>query len=378
MSIYKRGKLYSIYVPTRSGGRVSKATGTAYKPLARAMQRMLDDLGPRGQRAFDLLDHIVSGSLSVPELYDAHASRRLDELRGKLADVDLQGYIAAWHASVRSRISSTSDTHAQYLTKVRSLMPEAVPFYRTELTYARITGWLAALEVSGSTKRKAHAALSSFCGYLQDAGILADNPMRSVKAPRANPPRMRSLEHDDVLRLVESQPEPYRTLSALIHGTGLEISAALKLKRRDVDRVEKQVRAHGTKTAHRDRLAVVEGWAWNYLERHIADMLPNAELFPHTDRWTSMDRHKAACKATGIEDYTQHDARHTYAVRAIRAGAAFEVVARQLGHSNTNQVVQVYGRFRPSQDEYRGWEAIAARQDADRRTVGINGGFGGQ
>jgi integrase len=60
-----------------------------------------------------------------------------------------------------------------------------------------------------------------------------------------------------------------------------------------------------------------------------------------------------------------HYARHTYAVRAIRARAPFEVVRKQLGHKNTTMVIRVYGRFEPREDEMRNWEARAAVLDQE-------------
>ena len=370
MSIYRRGNLFSIYVPTRGGGRVVKATNCSHKPTAKRMEAMIADLGPKGRRDWELLDAIAEGRLTVGQLYDAYSAQKTDELKQKLADINVEPHVIPWFESVRSRVSESSDTHIQYLTKVRSLIPAGEAFYRTEFTYPTLTKWIANLEWSNSTKRKYHAAMSSFCEHLKRSGILQSNPMRDVEVPPANAARMRYLEHADVVRLIEAQPEPFRTLSALMHGTGIEISVAVALKCRDVDRARKEIHAHGTKTKYRDRIAVVEGWAWAYLERHIADMLPNADVFPRIDRWIALDRHREACAALGIENYTQHDARHTYAVRAIRAGAPFEVVARQLGHGDTTQVIKVYGRYRPTADEFRKWESIAAAQDFERVRAG--------
>ena len=75
-----------------------------------------------------------------------------------------------------------------------------------------------------------------------------------------------------------------------------------------------------------------------------------------------------AYTALGVENYQLRDSRHSYAVRAIRAGASPEVVARQLGHVNTTMVVSVYRRFRPNDQERTDWERIAALQDAERAT----------
>jgi integrase len=139
----------------------------------------------------------------------------------------------------------------------------------------------------------------------------------------------------------------------------MEVSVALNLKRRDIDEERREVRAKGTKTKSRDRVAMIAQWAWPYVERHIANLLPEAPLFPNMDRWRAADAHKEACKAIGRSNYQQRDARHTYAVIAIRAGAANEVVAGQLGHANTSQVTNVYGRYRPTDNEKRNWEERA-------------------
>jgi integrase len=365
MSIYKRGKKYSVYVKTRDGGRRVHSTGTSDKPTAKCMDEMLQSMASR--REWEFLDAVFAQRLTVPELFDAKTGSGLDALRDRLADVDLQDFIAPWQAEVLSNTSETSDTAQQYLTKVRTLIPDGAPWYRSQLTYDALSKWLSSRPVSGSTKRKCHAAVSSFCGYLLRSGILKMNPMRDVQAPAANPPRTRYLDLADVWRLVDATAEPYRTVSALIHGTGLEISVALKLQRQDFDRERREVRARGTKNANRDRVAVIAEWAWRYVEPHLVNALPNAPVFPNTDRWRAADAHNEACGAIGIGDYHMHDARHSYAVTALRAGAPFEVVAHQLGHVNTNQVVSVYGRFKPNDQERRSWEQVAVSAAMARR-----------
>lgn len=77
--------------------------------------------------------------------------------------------------------------------------------------------------------------------------------------------------------------------------------------------------------------------------------------------------HRGACRTLGIENYQLKDARHSYAVRAIRAEAPFEHVAEQLGHADTTMVVRVYARFRPSKAERTDWQRIAAMQDQAAR-----------
>ncbi|HKH93542.1 MAG TPA: hypothetical protein VKA54_17195 [Gemmatimonadaceae bacterium] len=63
---------------------------------------------------------------------------------------------------------------------------------------------------------------------------------------------MSYLSLDNVRALASAQSEPFRTLSLLLHATGMEVSVALALKKRDIDMMRREVRARGTKSMARD------------------------------------------------------------------------------------------------------------------------------
>lgn len=363
-TLYQRGGTWYTAVPTRSGRWTKRTTGSRDKAMAQKMGRMIDNLGPKGERAWVFLDAIVSGQLSVAELYDAYSLRKLDELKEELTDIDLEPQVSKWLKAIESNVAP--DTVQHYGLYVRSLIPEDTRFPRSALRHERIVEWLGSRRVGRSTKRKYHAALAGFCEYLKGIGVLQRNPMRDVKAPSPAPARMSYLEMTDVKRLIDALEPPYNVLSTILHGTGMELSVALGLKKKDIDAVRREIRAKGTKTKYRDRHATVVDWAWPTVERHIALLTPNAPLFPGINRWTASDKHREACKALGLEDYQLKDSRHTYAVRAIRGGASFEFVARQLGHADTTMAVKVYARFTPTDRERTDWEGKAAAQDAAR------------
>ena len=113
--------------------------------------------------------------------------------------------------------------------------------------------------------------------------------MREIKAPRPAPLRMSYLSIDNVRALADTQPEPFRTLSLLLHATGIEVSVALALKKRDIDMMRREIRARGTKTKARDRIAKVADWAWPDVEKLVRRLLPNAPIFPDVNRWTASD-----------------------------------------------------------------------------------------
>ena len=366
-STYLRGGIYYAKVRCSSRKWIGRTCETRNPGIAKAMGRMLDELSHRGKQCWDLLDAVKGGQLSLTTLYQFYSSNRLEELRDLLSDVDLSPLVDEWLNAQKGRLSP--DTIAHYEVHVRSLIPENKPFLRSALTFERLSEWLSKIERSSGTRRKYHAAMTGFCRYLRARAVIRHSPMQEVKAPSAGRARTRYLDHADVLRIVDALEEPYRTVVALLHGTGIEISAALSLLRRDIDFDRKEIHAHGTKTKTRDRLTTIEPWAIVYLRRHVRELLPNAAVFPGLNRWTVSDKHRAVCKALDIEDYQLRDSRHTYAVRAIRAGASYETVAQQLGHADTTMVIRVYGRHKPTRDDLRNWHRIAEVQDSKKKAA---------
>ena len=218
--------------------------------------------------------------------------------------------------------------------------------------------------MSGSTKRKYLAAAQSFAKYLVQIGVLPSNIARAVEAPPQNKPKAVEIPLADVRRIVEGAERPYGPLFALLYGAGVEISAALACVESDVDIKRREVRARGTKAHTRDRVVRVADWAWPHVEQHLKTLLPGERLFRDLDRKTAGDAHRARLVALGIPHHRMHDARHFYAIRAVRAGTPYELVARQLGHADVQMVATRYGRYAPRSDERDRWEKIAAKLDA--------------
>jgi integrase len=54
---------------------------------------------------------------------------------------------------------------------------------------------------------------------------------------------------------------------------------------------------------------------------------------------------RAVSEAELPKDLVFHGLRHTYASDLVRSGVPLDMVARQLGHSNTRTVIETYGHF---------------------------------
>jgi integrase len=389
--VYRRRgtDLWLVAVPTRTG-RTKRSTGTTHRGTAKAIERMLVDLGASGQRAWDLLDRVEANTLSLGDLFDAYRLNDLDGLRERLRDVDLSEHVDGWAAWLADRVRP--DTAAHYVAHVRTLIPVDGSYQRSQFTAAAIATWLAGrtrlvqkrkpgkspprrkenpapAPVSASTRRKYLAAMQSFATYLVAVGVLTTNPTRDVDAPPAPRPRVVELELSDVKRIVDGAQSPFRALFALLYGAGVEISAALACIDGDVDTARREVRARGTKAHSRDRVVRVAEWAWPYVEAHLATLTPGERLFRGLTRWQVGDVHRDRLKALGLPHHRVHDSRHFYAVRAVRAGTPYELVARQLGHADVQMVARVYGRYAPRSDERDRWEKLAAEHDAARENA---------
>lgn len=366
---------FSVKVPT-SKGWVNRPTETRDPNTARKMQRMVTDLSPDELGASDVLDRLGARTLTVRALWamwcqsEGSAAQKLKAIRAQLADSDLLAKRKGWFSEVET--SSSLDTAEHYDKAVDSLV-EVVgvdgTLPRSRITVDALKTWLASLPGKTGTKRKKHAGVSSFFKYCVSVGVLDTNPMRDVPRPPAGNARDRHLSTVEARQLADAQPSPFREFSALLAGTGIEVGVALGLKVKDVDVAHQEIRARGTKTHSRDRVAKVASWAWPDVQRAIQGKTPEALLFDTIRvKYDTYTAHNAACLALGIKDYTMRDARHTYAVRMVKAGTPLLQVGKQLGHASVEMTATVYGLYEPSQAEREHWEKVATARDAEIAT----------
>jgi len=354
---YKHGRTQWGYLKLRDGSRKRVSLGTDDESLARTIESMLNQL--RGLREWEILDRVEKGVVSVGEVFDhwRKGDEGLDHLKATLADLDLNQFVDGWKQWAQRRASA--DTVEKYIRQLRKLMPEDKPFKRSEFTRRTISAALASLPCSGSTARRHHAAWSSFANYLVEIEVLPANPLRGIRAPSANQPKELHLPLSECIRLVDAQPMPYRALAALREGAGVEISAALRVQLSELDQESRTVHIHGTKNRWRDRIVLVEDWAWPIFLSAAKGKVGNAGLFTEdsgapADYARARLEHKAALKALGLNPaYTMHDARHSFAVRWMKAGHDPQLIANNLGHRDASMVLRIYGKYRPKAADYR-------------------------
>lgn len=385
---YRRGKAGWLYVriPQEDGSLRVRATGSTDWDYAKDVEEACRRLQRR--REWKVLAGILKGEPSFDAVRDAYARENLGALVDQANDINLEPHVDEWFQALVLRYGNTPKPGVQahrttpehYRREVRRLIPEGQPFRRSQFTVAALRAFLAARKGKPATKVRTKAAFSSFAAYLVGERLLSENPLRAVPTPKVTTPEpiYLALHESDrlIAALVDEPGFPMRTLSTLIHATGMELMAVRLVTRADFDLRRMRVRARGTKREQRDRLADIDPWAVPALRAFLAATAagakPNDRPFAFLMDEDGADRalraHYAGLRAAGLrDDYTLHMARHSWAVRYVAAGVPLEAVARQLGHKDTTMVSKVYGRFRPAAADIARYQALAAGRDAELR-----------
>lgn len=107
------------------------------------------------------------------------------------------------------------------------------------------------------------------------------------------------------------------------------------------------------KTSHSIRIVPLPEFITNYLK--TVKKGPDVYVITGTHRFmeprTCLDKYKRVLKAAGINEYTFHALRHTFATRCVETGFDIKSLSEILGHANINVTLQRY--VHPSMDMKR-------------------------
>ena len=347
----KHGHSFKLRVVDQYGAAATLGTGTPDRATADAIASLMKTFKRR--RRWDVLNALVAKRVSLPAVYDAHEAGTLDQILSELATANLDPLVTEWE---------TQGANAKYVTQVRKLIPKGTAFPSSRFTRKGVSLFLAGLKVQGPTKNRYRTALSQFARWLVERDVLETNVVRDVAGKPENDPRGVWYEWSDAKRLIDALEEPFKSLEALMAGTGMEWQAIENLKRRDVDLKARTVRAHGHKNRHRNRMVrITEDWTLPIITRHIRALTPDAPLFTVTND-AALDNHQAAVTALKLEESTLHDWRHTYAVNNLQRGMKPQVVKLQLGHAkNSTMVERIYGVWIVDERDYQLPHAVVVK-----------------
>ncbi len=178
--------------------------------------------------------------------------------------------------------------------------------------------------------------LSKVFSYAVENELLAFNPCRTVKALRMNNERTRYLTEDEQRRLLDVLKDCPLTKNIVFFAinTGMRRGEIFNLKWFDVDLGRKAVLVRQSKNGKPRTIPM------NDEVYAMVHSLPkvSAYVFPSPKTNGRLNNTKrsfeGAIKQAGIENFTFHDLRHTFATRLADKGVPLSVLAELLGHSD--------------------------------------------
>jgi len=197
--------------------------------------------------------------------------------------------------------------------------------------------------VSGEVK-----ALKSLFTFLFEQGLWTTNPPKGLKSIRV-PERERECPSEEQIKDLlsakfyrKTDAPRFRMLIVLLIDTGLRISEAASILKRDIhlDNLEIRVIGKGNKERFVPLSPIVAAMLKSYLGNHAQNTSPY--LFPgnsKTGYWNIRSIGRTLRRLSGL---TPHQLRHFYATTALKNGSKIEIVARVLGHSNVGITAKVY------------------------------------
>jgi len=181
------------------------------------------------------------------------------------------------------------------------------------------------------------AVLHNYFNKAIEWGYLDVNPMKGVKLLKEPPGRLRFLNKEEIVKLLESMPVQTRTIIIFAMNTGMRKSEILNLKWSDVNLNNRTITLDKTKTNER-RIIPINDIVYKELtafNNHDKEGLVFANQKVNLRRYFTEGLRKA-----GIKDFCFHDLRHTFASHLAMSGVNINVIQQLLGHKSIKMTLR--------------------------------------
>lgn len=232
----------------------------------------------------------------------------------------------------------------------------------TELTPSEIAALIMRMQKAGLKAATIKKTLTPLrCAYtvaVRD-GLVASSPVVKLLAherPKADAGKRRCLSQGEISSLLRAtrsrdgnESLQWKALFSLLIFTGLRISEALALTWEDI--TPEGVVVRKGKTAAAERMVILIPAVRSLLTRLRLSQAPGVEFVFATQQGSPLGRRNAlralhaTCKHAGIEKYTLHELRHTFASILIAQRELPTLVAKQMGHADPGVTMSVYAHL---------------------------------
>ena len=224
-----------------------------------------------------------------------------------------------------------------------------------EISFQIIRTWIADLLEKGISPRSVTrkiSTLKTYFKFLIREGMLIENPMVKLVAPKSKKSLPVFIEEDQIASLLnEVQFEKgfigqrNKLIIELFYVTGVRLSELINIKISDVNFISQSIKVLGKRD--KERIIPITSSVVNALNNFLANNQQNTYLFADLEGKKLYNKlvyrivNKYIGKISSVNKKSPHILRHTFATHMLNNGADINAIKELLGHANLS-ATQVY------------------------------------
>ena len=235
-------------------------------------------------------------------------------------------------------------------------------------------------EWSGTSLRTLHGVLSVMFSSACAQGVSGVNPMAGVEAPREDTKERKALSVADSVALMEKldRSDARCWCAWLMLATGMRCEEALSVTFGDVRNGAIEIPREATKTDAGARTIPLDDETAKAIDERAAlvgakpetplvcDGAGNALTYNGLRKWWSRAR-----KRLGMDGWTLHELRHTFASNLAEADVQPKVMQKLMGHANETTTLRIYTHAHAEQQAKAMMDLADARANSAKFAKGI-------
>ena len=224
-----------------------------------------------------------------------------------------------------------------------------------EVRFQIIRTWIASLLEKGVNPRSVNrkiSTLKSYFKFLIREGVIVENPMMKVVAPKSKKRLPVFIEEDQIQSLLNEVQfeggfigERNKLIIELFYVTGIRLSELINIKISDIDFQNQLIKVLGKR--NKERLIPLSSSVLVGLSNFIKRNQQNQFLFTNLDGKKLYTKlvyrlvNKCIGEISSVNKKSPHILRHTFATHMLNNGADINAIKELLGHANLS-ATQVY------------------------------------
>ena len=355
MSLFRRGEIWYASYSLPGGKRIKESLGTTDKRQAQELHDKRKAELWRVDRLGDFPD-LTFEEACLRWLEEKADKKSLDTDKGRM------GFWLEHFEGVRLKDITEAKIYAaasrMQNRKAKEIWQQKVA---TAIRKGKEPPVYEAKPVTTSTKAKHLALMKAILRAAErDWKWLEKAPV--IKIPSVRNKRVRWLEREEAIRLIDECPEPLKSVVKFALATGLRKSNIMNLEWQQID-MQRRVAWVNPEDSKSNRAigVALNDTACRVLRHQIGNH--NKWVFVHTRagnrpdgtvtpavRKMRVDDQRAwnsACRRAGIEDFRFHDLRHTWASWLIQSGVPLSVL-QEMGGWESIEMVRRYAHLAPN------------------------------